>query len=640
MVTRRRFRFATLLACGGWLVVPALVRAQDDPAAPADAPQVIPADEAPDPVEVAPPDEGPPPLVELPTSLREGWGWMATGPRVGLPMSDVTAHPDDPEFLAAVSLEGEVWLSLDRGGYWFRILKPISLRMGEMSSDEEVMREFESQVEDLTELPSGDLSDLLDEVEDQDELDAIDDLVDEVQDAASRAAGEIRSELRANPDYMRTALAEEEQRSVLRGELATARPQVWITEDDVILVGRVDGLRASDDLGASWHTVIDIPVTALEYLPERGLWVAGSQDGMRYSTDLVSWIDPLDGTEELHVFDLASAPEGMYAGTSSGLLLAPDAQAWRPAGPPHDPVFAVLTDPDWDRGLWFANARTVFRSDEGGSNPREALGAPLHGVLDMHRLGPGRLVLASADGPWESMDGGTTWAPLPRGLADPTTRALVLVGAHLFLASDEGVFWLVEMEEETRMAELPAVIEEWVPVDLLIDAAISRHGMREHQAPFLGRIASTALPRLQVEGRYNPGAALRFDRSSGTVDEVDGLFFVQVRLTWVPDGRKGGVDLQAMVVDGEVLVDDGRDRSFLSARVNRKATDYRRRLIKDVSELYFARAALVAGRDALARESLEAKLEHEIRIQELEAQLDVFTDGSVSRHVASQRLQE
>ena len=155
------------------------------------------------------------------------------------------------------------------------------------------------------------------------------------------------------------------------------------------------------------------------------------------------------------------------------------------------------------------------------------------------------------------------------------------------------------------------------------------------------RLAASALPQIRTEFRYWSGGALQFRESSGTGRDADGLYSFVTWLEWQPDGRKRySSSPDPIVADGQLLIDDGRDRSLLASRVGRRATIYRQAVIASVSEMYVARAELIADRARFEGESLEARVEHEIRIQALEARLDVLTDGAVSRYVPADSAEQ
>ena len=88
--------------------------------------------------------------------------------------------------------------------------------------------------------------------------------------------------------------------------------------------------------------------------------------------------------------------------------------------------------------------------------------------------------------------------------------------------------------------------------------------------------------------------------------------------------------------DGEVYVDDGTNPHVMEARLNRRAAELRQTLADQVTDLYFARAELIEHRPQMDETSLLDQIDQELLIQELEAQLNILTDGAVRRWENSQ----
>jgi hypothetical protein len=427
---------------------------------------------------------------------------------------------------------------------------------------------------------------------------------------------------------------------VLAGELDAPRPKVWFLENGTIAVGRADGLHISTGYGDDWEKVLDVPVNTLVELKRRGLWVAGTGDGVRWATDLRAWIDVDDGTEGLFVYGLAAGEDGAYAATSDGIWFAPDAQAWRRVGAPGRTLVAVETDSFWDQGIWYASADNVFRSDDGGLQGRGMLGAPLKGVVDLLEVARGHVVVASSDGPWESVDGGTTFVPLVRGLTDPDTRSLAWSDEGVLLASDEGLF---RLEPTTAADDLPldatvgrhaiSLVQPDVPLGPLMDIALNQSGPPSRVVGGARRFLATALPRFILEARYNPDSDLQYYDSSGTGYDLGAEIRLLATVEWRPDGRKTSDTVWVFVGDHDVAVDDGQNQSMLMAKINRKGATHRMRRAQDLSEVYTSRLELMARRPSMESASVLDKVELELAIDQAEAFLDLFTDGAFSRHL-------
>lgn len=587
------------------------------------------AQEAPSPEEAPSRAADPSILPTSPEALRAAVGWRRVSPLRTGPVTDVAVDAVEGRVALAVGADGAAWLSLDAGATWFRVLEAADQVL---SDDEDLLVQVEAHLEDVLDLPEADdLESMLDEGAPEEFLDAdaADAAADELMDAADAVASDIRADLDAQP--------------WLLGEGGRPgfgwRPRVALTNGAAELwVGRSDGLWLSTDVGTTWRQVLDLPTGPVAFLPARGLWVAGTADGFRFAADPLRFIDAEDGTEELRVLDLAVAPEGMYAGTDDGLWFAADAQAWIPTGPTSDAVHAVLVDPRWETGLWVATDSAVFRSDDRGRTFRATLGAPLSGVRDLVLVEPGAQVFAATnDGPWASVDGGTLWIPMVRGLLDPRTYAVAAGPDLLLLASDEGVARLVPRDPDAPDDVAPSFVPEpWIPMEELVRAATTRPGLSDVNLSGSMRRAATAMPQLRLEARFDPDRALTWSNSLGSERAADAVFTARVVLQWTPDGRKRNASLTSVVLDEGVFIDDGRDRSMLTARVQRAGVQYQRVLATEVIDLATTHAELVGRTAALAGASIADRVEHALRILEIEARLDGLTDGYVGRvHLAA-----
>lgn len=584
------------------------------------------------PSEAAPAAEG----EALTGPLREAWWWNRVGPVGGGPMSDVAIHPDEQGLYAATTLEGTVWITLDEGRSWVSVLPGLGSALGETSTEERVLLEVESRIEELT----GDLG--LDEVDEaldpddyaddpdaleaaqQDLEDRADQLQQESADLARSAVDEVQTELQSDPWFL-------EQASVLEGSRTAARPRVWFTSRGWLVVGRADGLWITKDLGGSWtHVLQGLPCSALLERAD-GTLLVGTSDGLRASRDLAIWDDPDDGTEGLRIYELVAAHGVIYAATERGLWTSDGLAGWDRVPGLDEPVLAILADPFWEGGLWLATPRTVLRSDDAGVTTREPLGAPLGWVVSMVLVEMDHLVAAGNDGTWESLDGGTTWSPVAQGLSNPETRGLAIRDDVLLLTSEEGVFRLgpeqpVVPDDLTR--DMQAAMEGFVPVGLLLDATLLR---AELQASPGRRWAAALAPDLQVEGRYQTRDRLLYEPETGSTRELDAIWQVAMRLQWTPPGRQSTALFVHSGGEGGVSVLDASAQAVATSSVSRGSTEYRSHLAGLVTEMHAARAELISAWPVVRQASILDQTLHALRIQELEAQLDALTEGAVSR---------
>jgi hypothetical protein len=554
-------------------------------------------------------------------TLRDTTSWIRIAPlRIGA-IADVAVDLTRPEIVVTIGENGATWLTLDAGASWSRILER---EVSGLSNDEDRLQQLDAYMQDAIDIMSADdLTDNLD-IEEFDETALEDAIADRQQEIQQQIADEIRVDL----DTQAFLFGDETQSGALgpRVSLTGGHDQIW--------VGRADGLWLSEDLGGSWDHVLEMATTRVVYSSERGVFVAGTADGFRYSVDPHAFIDAEDGTEGLLVLDIANAPEGLYAGTNDGLWYADTAQHWVPTGPSADVLPAIAIDPNWETGLWIATPTAVVRSDDRGRRFRQPLGAPLRGVRDLLHLDASRrLLAASEDGPWESLDGGTTWIPLARGLVSPDVTGIAGASTDsLYLASRDGLFKLVPREEEGVILASDGPIPTWIDPQILLREALYRPGVAGTDATRKIRGLNSALPQVRMDFRYNPDRDLRFTTSSGTTRGRDSMWQASLRLTWTPDGQKVASEVSGVVLDGDLVLVGADDQAVVAAKVGRRTVNYRRKVTDSVIDLFGARIELELSRPMLAGSSLADKVEHQLRVLEVESQLDALTDGYISRY--------
>ncbi|MCO4743597.1 MAG: hypothetical protein KC912_02335 [Proteobacteria bacterium] len=548
-------------------------------------------------------------------TFAAGHEWTSTVPIAVRDVTDVAVHAQDSTLVAYVAGDGSAWLSTDGGLRWRQILLS-DTGLGADSGDEDLRRDVEAFIDDVvTSFDDGDF-----ESYDEGDADAeAADVASDVEAAAGEAqatADALRGDLTAG-----TALVE-------TSEAAEGASRVWWGPEGELFVGRPDGLFYSEDNGSRFVRVLDDQVHALSYLESRGLWVAGTSNGVRWAVDPRGWIDAEDATTGLNVRDLSVGPEGMYAATDAGVFFAADAQTWEPIGDIR-PYVAIAADPDWPGGYWVASATQILRSDDRGQTLRPSIGAPLAGVVDIEWVSGGQLIVATrSDGPWESMDGGTRFSPLVEGLTKPDTRAISLRGRALYLASEEGLFRrVVATEQESEVVPFIALSE-------LLEHSMTRPGLVP-RGPTSTILRRSMLPMLQVEGRLRRENALRWNGGTTTDEAAD--WTIVARMVFSPRGRRvDTVDTgltYGIVTSGiEGMVDDGLI-GMIDRGGRRDALSYRASLVERISSVYGARVEL-AGRSRQGL-TLNESVDLELRLMELDAELDLLTEGEVSRWTPS-----
>jgi hypothetical protein len=529
---------------------------------------------------------------ELPATLAGELVWQRVG-LVGAGASDLAVVPASSGVWAVITDAGEVWVTLDAGASFTRAL-------GRVTAETDPRRRIEARIQELIddlEAATAGAQAFDPSATDESAVEALQREIGTLQDQLDEIGQEEPAEASAD----RTLL-----------------PRVWATEDG-LFAGRQDGLWRSDDLGGSWRQVLEVPTHGLARVPGRSLWAAGTDDGMRFSVDGSVWLDPEDGTEGLVVSDLVAGQDGVWAATADGVWFAPDAQTWAKTGG-SGAALRVRPDPDWVQGAWVATPGGVLRTDDGGTTLRASLGAQIPGVSSLLWLGTGRLLVAGAEGVWETVDGGTTWAARSRGLADPDTRADAQDGTLLLLAAAQGVYRLVPGSPAEEIARRPTIA-----LEPLIAAATDRRELEQHTG---NRWAATVLPSLDVDFDWATGSSLDWGLLTGTTAGRESAWGISVGFTWTPHSQTS-LDEALLPIEALWLVDDGAMSAAFAAADSRDASRYRIAVSQQVADLYFARADLASA--AAPTAPLGEQVETALRIAEIDAALDSLTNGTLSR---------
>jgi len=560
-------------------------------------------------------------------SYQGEWWWVPTGPVTG-PMSDVALLPGSQTW-AAITRSGDVWTSPNAGLSWQRVLVGVLEGRGDATSP---VAAFD---------PSDVLSDV--DVEAVGDFNGYDDgavLVD--------AGGQLQQ---AADDFdARGDWANVQAKAELGGR-AAPRPRVWF-DAGVLYAGRADGLYRSNDLGSSWTHALDLPITAF-VATTRG-WVVGTTDGMRYSGDGEVWFDREDGSEGVAVLDLTHAGNGeVFAATTSGLWYTVDGSFWGQRFAFDEPVLHVALDPDVEGRLWVALPSTILSSDNQGLDFQEPLTAPMPAVSELIHLAPLHWVCVSADGPWETMNGGLSWVPIARGLLEPDTFGMEAVDGTLVLASVEGILRIDKapdliFDAASQAEMMKDELAAWIPRHALIRSALERQelitksGGSRMLAYMIPQVAVIGEHRLADGNDFSSGLSVddleNFDitRDGGTLREYDRYWRLSVALRWAPPGKKNSAFGTNAVLDAYEAEAGVSLSSFeglaqtTGGRAGRKASVYRNTLVRRVNELYNARADALQRRVEVSRAPLLQQVHLELHIAEIEGELDALTNGAVS----------
>lgn len=563
----------------------------------------------------APAEPPPPPAVD-PGPLADRYVWQRAGAvPTSAPLGSLAVLPGDPAIWLVADTRGAVYRSTDGGQSWTTVLLAPRAALPEEVDEERVLLEMQSRLEE--------------------EIDRTPDAADpEATDAP--AADATARDLAGLAD-----LAAQEAPGA-----ATARradPEVWVdpSASGVALLGRDDGLWRSIDAGLTWSRLRGEAGAAT--FARFGEVILAGGPGLRASLDDgESWIGVVGAADDAFVHDFARVEDTWYAATAEGLFRSADGLRWRrvPAAGV-DPVLAVVPDPDWPGGFWIAGPSGLRRTDDRGASFYSSGRQPLAGLRRMvHGGRPGHLLAASTvDGVWESVDGGVRWRPLTRFLTDPDVRALVLVDGRPLIVTRTGVWSLVLPES---LGDEPVPFDRVMSLSETVDIALRRGGLDETDLLSLRRAAvRPLLPTLSVRGVAWHGRSRASDfQLVETVEAEDGGWRVGVDLCFGQCGSSTLSDLPAflddptlldyadelIVIGDEVYTEDAVIAA--AANVAERLVRYRSSLAELVADAWLARQKAASERGLMSSRPLRERVLHDLAIQELDARLDLWTDGA------------
>lgn len=498
---------------------------------------------------------------------------------------------------------GAVFLTDDSGGRWTRVLKG---QAPDVTSDEKLLLEAESLSADSFE-----------------GVEAAD--VDAESAAVERANETTSQEL----DERRNATA-------------TLPPAVWFDRAGVAFASRQDEVWRSEDKGETWRRV-DGDGGASAFARVGETLVAGGSNGIRASLDGgESWLDVDDVLDGHAVRELAVFGGTFRAATDGGLFESPDALRWsRVISAPDTPLVSVIADPNYPDGYWLAAERGLYRTDDNGQTFTRFANQPLKGLRKMVHVGEtGHLLAISADGVWETLDGGVKWTPASRLLSDPDVRALDFDSGEPVIATAMGVWRMIRPE---TLAETTPEVRASMPLALTVQTALGRSGL---DGDLLSLAQSSGLlpliPTLTVQFKYGWQAGRDADfqvlSAAGTRDHA---FSATAALCWGACSVSStyysydseSYDVQQMVDDGQLTVIDGNvyDSTAVvaaAANVSQSLSTYRVSTAQQISEAWITRARLLD--EPVAEAPTRDQVMHVLAVQEIDARLDAWTQGRFS----------
>ncbi len=574
------------------------------------------------------------------------WQHLAALP-TPYPLTGVSVQPGDGGAWLVGDASGSVFLSIDGGQNWEGVLDPVA---GLSPSGR---RSLEGET----------AQDTMDDEEMLAEAEAVEGLNPE--SAASMA--------------MRTA---REQGLIAASARDPGRPWWHPAEPDIALVARPDGIWRSRDGGTVFQQVWPTGATGFALGPQ-GVLIAGTDDGVLYSTDAgATWIDVVDETDEIPVNAVVEAHGRLYAATEMGLYSSADGVRWGAvAGLPWGAVNAVAVDPLWKGGLWAATDSALMRSDDGGSNFYSAGRQPMRGLVGLALHPDSGLLLAwGADGVWASGDGGVSWAPHARLLTEPDVRGLGWIQGELIIATASGLWRYVAPGE---VEDLKLKNEQYLPLRDAVAVSVRRPGLDTASVALSTRQAAARfVPNLEMGVHWSDQIARQSYLIDGyTLEPQGGGWQVWTRLCWgscsttasysttdadtidavesaiadaVDEGKTVGEvvdevgDLADMSLTEELLdattedmfvtggtVYSADDVVSAAANVSQQILRYRTRLGGDVAAAWISRQRLAEDRAIVGTRSLQAQVEHELKIAELDARLDIWTNGAFTRSLTT-----
>ncbi|MFZ5478042.1 MAG: hypothetical protein ACOZNI_14805 [Myxococcota bacterium] len=515
--------------------------------------------------------------------------------------------------------EGNLHRSDDKGSTWSRELAGEGA--GEEAPDDEAVLLEAEAIRD-EEIGSLEVEEEVEEVEEVDGVEIVTIDTSEVEAALE----DVRTEVEAR-------LADRAADEGVAGA-------VWVhpTASSLVLVGRADGTWRSEDGGRSWAVVSSRGGTSFTAFGE-GLF-AGTGEGISYSIDGGrTWVDVEGAAGGGAVSQVVAESGWLWAAGEGGLWKSRDGLRWSVAeGIGAARVLAVVPDPAWPGGFWVATPTGLLRSDDGGRSFFPSGRQPLTDLRRLVHLGlAGHLLAITGDGAWESVDGGVRWFPAARLLTDPDLRDVAFDGGLPVVAARTGVW---------RMAA-PPVLEgigrrtELMPLYDAVRAAQNRTGL-EVEPLSLARASRLALftPRLAMTLRseWEGNRDVDYLAFSNTEDH-DADWRFTANLCWGRctsteiDYDPDDVSIDEAVYEEDLYVMDGEvftEEQVVSAAANvaQSIRAYRTHLAQVVTDAWIARQRLAQEAGQVNTLPLQAQVDHALKELELDARLDVYTEGA------------
>lgn len=612
-------------------------------------PDPAPEGETQDVLDLSEPDPEPQNVLAYRGTFREGGYWKAVD--IGqTAILEVVASPDNPDVLVAIGLDGVVRVSMNRGQRWFEVYDgqaagsvnlltqpgqnviPASLK-GLLLEREALGLQAQAVVEEINSLPEDDF---------------------EAADEREELFG-LYQDLQRDIQALDTQIVAEQQAFFQAAARRFEAPQVFFTGPTGIMVAHANGILVSENLGETWRETLEGVRVYTVVQSDRGSWWAGTEDGVRESNDLQSWSPPQDGTQGLQVRVLERAGDRWLAGTSRGLRSSFGDGLWNSWGDFEGRVLAFEQDPQMPGRMWVSTPNTIFRSDTRGRILEAPTGAPIRWARDLYKVPGGPLLVASTeDGLLESTTEGVSFAPLGRAANIQRAFTLSVAPAGVWVGAASGLFTWVESAQDT-VGIVRAVKEDW------LDIGVVRQASQAVEAQVMGR--SSKVMRNSVLGRLLPILRLyayqhynanRYSTLGGSLFEgPDRRSSVYLQASWPLGGRtafevdptldatsslgidsSGVIDAARALENYDVYVSfagDGAQLSGVGGRAGRRGLKQLMSRDQQLTELIYSREVLLYEQQAGGSLGLIDKVQQQLRIDETEAWLNIYSAGAVAR---------
>lgn len=585
----------------------------------------------------------PPPPELLPLGDRYVWELRGTlGTRHAV--TGVSVQEGGEGIWLAITREGTIWRTTDHGASWERVQSGFTLVEDEGLDDEELLLEAEAaRDEALRDAEDGEGEDAQDV--DPTDPDAVRDAALEADQAARDAA--LDAEQAAEAAAEEAALRVDVDRNGDEGFLA---PTVWFHPSDpgLALASWPDTTMRSIDGGQTWAPVDLAGATTFFAGTDPRLVVAGTVDGIRYSLDGgEAWIDVVDDTDGARIRQVAQEGAWLYAASDHGVFRSENGLHWAALpGLGGTAAVSVVPDPAWEGGLWVATSNALLRSDDDGRTFYLAGRHPLRGLRRVVALAEqGHLLAITSDGVWESVDGGVRWLPAIRLLREPDVWDVAFDAGLPVVATRAGVWRMVT---PVSLDHTPGKRVVTMSLGDAVTRAEHRGGLDLDPLTLATvPLGTWLLPTFQVSWVYNLGdgrdTAFFEESTSEYVDQRWGLYAVACwggcNTTVVIDADsdtivEGTSESDLYVLDGQVYDSDG-DVVASAANVAERMRRYRHTVASTVADAWLARVRLEAEAPLTRNMPLRAQVMYALDMAEMDARLDIYTDGAFGRSLTT-----